>query len=53
MAMDPVCRMEVSPNNAVAKTDYAGKTYHFCSVDCKRKFDRDPAKFAKEVAQSK
>jgi len=44
--------MEVKPENAVAKSEHAGKTYQFCSVGCKQKFDQNPAKFAKEVRQA-
>ena len=50
MSKDPVCGMEVNPQNAVAKSEHSGRTYHFCSVGCKRKFDQNPAKFAKEAA---
>ncbi|HVU89653.1 MAG TPA: YHS domain-containing protein [Pirellulales bacterium] len=53
MAQDPVCGMEVKPENAVAKADYGGKTYHFCSVDCQRQFKDNPEKFVKQHAQSK
>jgi YHS domain-containing protein len=44
--------MDVSPQNAVAKEQYEGKTYHFCSAECKKKFDQDPAKFTKQAKQS-
>jgi YHS domain-containing protein len=44
--------MEVSPQNAVAKAQYEGKTYQFCSLDCKKKFDQNPAKFGKQAKQS-
>ena len=45
---DPVCGMEVDVKTAVAaglKSDYKGKTYYFCSDDCKKKFDKEPAKY--------
>jgi membrane fusion protein, copper/silver efflux system len=45
---DPVCGMEVDVKAAVAaglKSDYKGKTYYFCSDDCKKKFDKEPAKY--------
>ncbi len=53
MSQDPVCGMEVRPENAIAKSEYHGKTYHFCSVDCQRKFTDNPDKFVKQAAQTK
>jgi YHS domain-containing protein len=47
MAMDPVCHMDVSEKTAPAKSDYKGKTYHFCAVGCKKAFDKDPEKYLK------
>ena len=45
MATDPVCGMEVEEATAAAKSEYKGKTYYFCSSDCKRTFDQDPEKY--------
>lgn len=42
MAVDPVCKMTVEPAKAAAQSTYQGKTYYFCAVRCKQKFDRDP-----------
>jgi RND family efflux transporter MFP subunit len=41
---DPVCGMEVDPAKAV-HSEYGGKTYYFCSQNCKRDFDANPAKY--------
>lgn len=46
MAIDPVCKMEVSEDQAPAKSEYGGKTYYFCAEGCKKTFDQDPAKYA-------
>ncbi len=46
MAIDPICAMTVDERTAVHKSDYAGKTYYFCSPGCKRSFDKEPAKYA-------
>ena len=43
---DPVCGMTIDPAKAKGKADYKGKTYYFCSDDCKAKFDKEPAKYA-------
>jgi Cu+-exporting ATPase len=45
MAIDPVCHMEVEESEAAATSEYKGKTYYFCSVGCKRAFDRDPERY--------
>jgi YHS domain-containing protein len=42
MAIDPICGMEVDPQTAEYKSEYKGKTYYFCSLDCKRQFDQEP-----------
>jgi YHS domain-containing protein len=48
MAIDPVCKMQVDPETAAAKTEYRGKTYYFCAPGCKVAFEKDPAKYLKE-----
>lgn len=45
---DPVCGMEVDVAEAKAAgrvIDHAGRTYYFCSDDCKAKFAKEPEKF--------
>jgi Cu+-exporting ATPase len=42
---DPVCGMTVEPDSAAATADYNGKTYYFCSVDCKEEFEEDPESY--------
>jgi RND family efflux transporter MFP subunit len=51
---DPVCGMQVDPTRAEAagrNSDRDGARYHFCSDDCKKQFDHDPARFARPVSQ--
>jgi YHS domain-containing protein len=43
---DPVCSMAVDKNKAEYTSQYGGKTYYFCSQDCKQQFERRPEKFA-------
>lgn len=47
MERDVVCGMQVDPNKAAGKSEYNGKTYHFCSNSCKTKFDANPKQYAK------
>jgi Cu+-exporting ATPase len=46
-ATDPVCNMSIETKDAAGKSEYKGKTYYFCSTDCKKKFDKDPGKYVK------
>ena len=45
MALDVVCKMEVDPETAAAKSEYKGKAYYFCARGCKVAFDKDPEKY--------
>ena len=47
MAIDPVCKMKVDETKAAGSSEYHGKTYYFCAVSCKRKFDENPEKYLK------
>lgn len=40
-AKDPVCGMSVDMKKTEFKTVYNGKTYYFCSKNCKMAFDEN------------
>jgi len=40
---DPVCGMEVNPEEADHAIETNGGTYYFCSESCKESFDSDEA----------
>jgi YHS domain-containing protein len=42
---DPVCEMMVDPSDAI-NIVYNAKAYHFCSSECSRAFQADPAKYS-------
>lgn len=44
---DPVCGMTIEVARAAATKEYEGKTYHFCSESCARRFEEAPAKYVK------
>jgi Cu+-exporting ATPase len=44
--IDPICKMEIDPETAVAKEEYKGKTYYFCAKMCQERFNEDPEKYA-------
>jgi len=47
---DPVCGMQVDPAKAAGQSQYQGRTYTFCSLGCKTKFDLDPAQYSSDTA---
>jgi Cu+-exporting ATPase len=47
--IDPVCGMTVNKDNAAAKSRYENETFYFCSTECQRKFETQPAEYAKSV----
>ena len=46
----PVSNDKVADSNLVEV--YDGKVYHLCCPDCHKDFEKDPAKFAKAVADN-
>lgn len=46
---DPVCGMNIDPKAPTTfKKEHGGKTYYFCSDNCKRSFEENPGKYASE-----
>ena len=45
MERDVVCGMQVDPTKAAGQ--YEGKTYYFCSLGCKAKFEANPRQYLK------
>jgi len=43
--IDPVCGMEVDPEDAAGKYEYQGQTYYFCNPSCLERFRADPSQF--------
>ena len=42
---DPVCSMKIKKTDAVVTSQREGKTYYFCSQECKDKFKKNPKKY--------
>ena len=53
MATDPVCGMSVDQNSAAAQSDHKGRTYYFCSKECKASFDANPEKYVRQPAETR
>jgi YHS domain-containing protein len=45
MTKDPVCGMRVGEHEAQETSELDGKTYYFCSVECKLEFDEEPQRY--------
>jgi Cu+-exporting ATPase len=43
--IDPVCGMALNPHEALAQSAHKGKSYYFCSEECRQKFDIQPEKY--------
>ncbi len=39
MAIDPICKMEVDKKTTKWVSEYKGKKYYFCTLECKEEFD--------------
>ncbi len=46
LEIDPVCRMAVAPERSAGSLVYAGRRFHFCSLDCANRFSGEPERFS-------
>lgn len=46
---DPVCLMEINPNEAVEVEDYLDHRYYFCNPTCHTAFQLDPERYANQL----
>lgn len=42
---DPVCGMEIRPEEAAASEEHDGRTFYFCTESCHRTFVADPHRY--------
>src|SRR2546423_13714820 len=49
VGVDPVCERPIDPEMSAIKVDYEGKTYNFCSEECKERFQVYPGPYSKEA----
>ena len=48
---DPVCGMTIDSTKSATQAQYQGKTYFFCSAQCRRMFDTAPERYADSQAR--
>jgi P-type Cu+ transporter len=46
--IDPVCGMNVEPEEAAGESEFQGQTYYFCCEECKQLFDEEPTNYVTE-----
>ena len=49
--IDPTCKMELEDKEAKFKAEYRDKTYVFCSLSCKKKFEANPEKYLRDLRE--
>lgn len=45
LVKDPVCGMDIDPENAAAQEDHDGRTFYFCSAQCHAAFLDEPHRY--------
>jgi YHS domain-containing protein len=48
---DPVCGMQIRPEEAAASEEYQGRTIYFCSPGCSAAFVEDPDRYTRPQDQ--
>ncbi len=51
MARDPICGMDVLPEEAAGTSRYKDVDYYFCAVGCKVAFDKSPEQYVTEQSK--
>jgi Cu+-exporting ATPase len=50
MVKDPVCGMQVEERQAKASAQHQGRTFYFCSTECREQFQQEPDRYARQSA---
>jgi Cu+-exporting ATPase len=48
--IDPICGMDVEPDEAAGSYEYQGQTFYFCCESCLEKFKANPEQFLQRAA---
>jgi Cu+-exporting ATPase len=43
--------MDIDPATAAGTSEYKGQTYYFCSLGCKKSFDKEPEKYLSSTSE--
>jgi Cu+-exporting ATPase len=44
--------MEMESEDVASETNHEGKSYYFCSDECRKKWDANPERYVRETASS-
>ena len=47
--IDPVCGMKVGDGSSLLQARFERRDYHFCTRECKEKFEENPQAYIKTV----
>jgi YHS domain-containing protein len=47
---DLVCGLAIDSDNAAGSSEFLGDSYYFCSAECKRRFDIEPARYTADAS---
>jgi Cu+-exporting ATPase len=47
--LDAVCGMAIESDETARQSTFQGQTYYFCSLQCLREFEADPARYAESA----
>jgi YHS domain-containing protein len=50
MSKDPVCGMQVDEKQAQATAQHQGRTFYFCSTECRQQFQQEPDRYGRQTA---
>jgi YHS domain-containing protein len=50
VSIDPVCGMSVVEHDSASQTTLQGRTYFFCSEECRREFEANPSRYLEQAA---
>ncbi|XKE44197.1 YHS domain-containing protein [Halomonas organivorans] len=45
--MDPVCGRQIDFTSSAMGSEYQGKRYYLCSIDCRKRFEAEPERFVR------
>jgi len=48
-AQDPVCGMKVNKISSAPTSNHFGRTFHFCSEQCRKLFEINPGKYTSSI----
>ncbi|MBA3346523.1 MAG: YHS domain-containing protein [Gemmatimonadales bacterium] len=48
---DPVCGMTINRDDAAGQASHGGRTYYFCSTECRQSFQANPEQYVSAAGE--